>query len=192
MSLALAAALGAKRAKRSFTYNLRLMLRSHPAGTPRVAASAFVDESAQVIGDVEIGDDSSVWMNVVLRGDVHWIKIGARTNIQDGCVLHGMKNLHATELGDNVTVGHGAILHGCRVEDRCLIGMGAIVLNGAVVGSGSIIAAGTLVAEGTEIPPRSLVMGRPGKVRRQTTDEEDASIFRDADNYIGYERDIQA
>ena len=124
--------------------------------------------------------------------DVHWIKIGARTNIQDGCVLHGMKKLHFTKLGDDVTVGHGAILHGCRIEDRCLIGMGAIVLNGAVVGSGSIIAAGTLVAEGTEIPPRSLVMGSPGKVRRQPPDEEDASIMRYAENYIGYKRDIQA
>ena len=192
MTPALVVALGANRAKRPFTYNFRLMLRSHPAGTPRVAESAFVDESAQVIGDVEIGAESSVWMNVVLRGDVHWIKIGARTHIQDGCVLLGMKNLHFTQLGDDVTVGHGAILHGCRIEDRCLIGMGAIVLNGAVVGSGSIIAAGTLVAEGTEIPPRSLVMGSPGKVRRQTTDEEDASILRYAENYIGYKRDIQA
>ena len=145
------------------------MLRSHRAGFPRVASSAFVDESAQVIGDVEIGEDSSVWMNAVLRGDVNRIRIGDRTNIQDASVLHGMGETHATLLGDEVTVGHGAILHGCVVEDRCLIGMGAIVLNGAVVGAGSIVAAGTLVAEGTAIPPGSLVMGSPGRVRRATT-----------------------
>jgi len=166
------------------------MLRSHPAGTPRVAPTAFVDESAQVVGDVEIGEDSSVWMNVVLRGDVHWIKIGARTNVQDGCILHGNRNTHPTRLGDEVTVGHGAILHGCVVEDRCLIGMGAIVLSGAVIGSGSIIAAGTLVPEGVEIPPASLVMGSPGRVRRATTDEEAASIRRYAEHYVGYKRDI--
>ena len=110
-----------------------------------MASSAFVDESAQVIGDVSVGEDSSVWMNCVLRGDVHWIRVGARTNIQDGTVIHGMRNLHSTLLGDEVTVGHGAILHGCAIEDQCLIGMGAIVLNGAVIGTGSIIAAGTLI-----------------------------------------------
>lgn len=156
-----------------------------------MASTAFVDESAQVIGDVEIGDDSSIWMNVVLRGDVHWIRIGARTNVQDGCVLHGMRETHPTRLGDEVTVGHGALLHGCTIEDRCLIGMGAIVLNGATVGTGSIIAAGTLVAEGTEIPPRSLVMGSPGRVRRATTDDDAASIRRYAENYVGYKRDYQ-
>ena len=168
------------------------MLRPHRAGRPRVAPSAFVDESAQVIGDVEIGDDSSVWMNVVLRGDVNWIRIGDRTNIQDGSVLHGMSGTHPTRLGDEVTVGHGAILHGCVVEDRCLIGIGAIVLNGAVVGSGSIVAAGTLVAEGTAIPPGSLVMGSPGRVRRATSADEAASIRRYADNYVAYKREFQA
>ncbi len=167
------------------------VLRPHRAGFPRVASSAFVDESAQVIGDVEIGEDSSVWMNVVLRGDVNWIRVGDRTNIQDGSVLHGMRGTHPTRLGDDVTVGHGAILHGCVVEDRCLIGMGAIVLNGAVVGAGSIVAAGTLVAEGTAIPPGSLVMGSPGKVRRPTTAGESASIRRYADNYVAYKREFQ-
>ena len=167
------------------------MLRSHRAGFPRVASSAFVDESAQVIGDVEIGEDSSVWMNAVLRGDVNRIRIGDRTNIQDASVLHGMGETHATLLGDEVTVGHGAILHGCVVEDRCLIGMGAIVLNGAVVGAGSIVAAGTLVAEGTAIPPGSLVMGSPGRVRRATTGDEAASIRRYADHYVAYKRDFQ-
>ena len=170
---------------------IHAVLRSHRAGFPRVAASAFVDESAQVIGDVEIGEDSSVWMNAVLRGDVHWIRVGDRTNIQDGSVLHGMSGTHPTRLGDEVTVGHGAILHGCVVEDRCLIGMGAIVLNGVVVGSGSIVAAGTLVAEGTAIPPGSLVMGSPGRVRRATTDDEAASIRRYADHYVAYKGEFQ-
>ena len=167
------------------------MLRPHRAGFPRVAPTAFVDESAQVIGDVEIGGDSSVWMNAVLRGDVHWIRVGDRTNIQDGSVLHGMSGTHPTRLGDEVTVGHGAILHGCVVEGRCLIGMGAIVLNGVVVGSGSIVAAGTLVAEGTAIPPGSLVMGSPGRVRRATTGDEAASIRRYADHYVAYKREFQ-
>ena len=171
---------------------IHAVLRSHRAGFPRVAASAFVDESAQVIGDVEIGEDSSVWMNAVLRGDVNWIRVGDRTNIQDGSVLHGLREKHATRLGDEVTVGHGAILHGCEVEDRCLIGMGAIVLNGAVVGSGSIVAAGALVAEGTAIPPGSLVMGSPGRVRRATTGDEAASIRRYADSYVAYKREFQS
>lgn len=167
------------------------VLRSHRAGFPRVASSAFVDDSAQVIGDVEIGEDSSVWMNAVLRGDVNRIRIGDRTNIQDGSVLHGMSGMHATLIGDEVTVGHAAILHGCVVEDRCLIGMGAIVLNGAVVGAGSIVAAGALVAEGTAVPPGSLVMGSPGRVRRATTGDEAASIRRYADRYVAYKRDFQ-
>ena len=167
------------------------MLRFHRAGFPRVASSAFVDHSAQVIGDVEIGEDSSVWMNAVLRGDVNRIRIGDRTNIQDGSVLHGMRGKHATLIGDEVTVGHAAILHGCVVEDRCLIGMGAIVLNGAVVGAGSIVAAGALVPEGTAVPPGSLVMGSPGRVRRATTGGEAASIRRYADHYVAYKRDFQ-
>ena len=168
------------------------MLRSHRAGFPRVAPTAFVDDSAQVIGDVEIGEDSSVWMNVVIRGDINRIRVGARTNIQDGSVVHVMRDKHPTVIGDEVTVGHGAILHGCVVEDRCLIGMGAIVLNGVVVGTGSIIAAGTLVAEGTTIPPGSLVMGSPGRVRRATTDAEAVSIRRYAEHYVSYKREFQA
>ncbi len=168
------------------------MLRSHRAGFPRVDPTAFVDDSAQVIGAVEIGADSSVWMNVVIRGDINRIHLGARTNIQDGSVIHVMRDTHPTLIGDEVTVGHAAILHGCVVEDRCLIGMGAIVLNGVVVGTGSIIAAGTLVAEGTTIPPGSLVMGSPGRVRRSTTDEEAASIQRYAEHYVSYKREYQA
>jgi len=169
-----------------------LMLRSHPAGFPRVDITAFIDDSAQVIGDVEVGEDSSVWMNAVLRGDVNRIRVGARTNIQDGAIVHGLRDVHPTLLGDEVTVGHGAILHGCVIEDRCLIGMGAIVLNGVEVGTGSIIAAGTLVVEGTQIPAGSLVMGNPGRVKRTVDKDEVVSIRRYAANYVKYQRDFVA
>ena len=156
---------------------------------PRVAADAYVDESAQVIGDVEIGAESSVWMNVVIRGDVNRIRIGRRTNVQDGTVVHVMRETHPTTIRDEVTIGHGAIVHGCTIDDRVLIGMGAILLNGVDVGSESIVAAGTLLTEGTKVPPRSLVMGSPGKVRRPLTDDEVASIRWYADNYVRYRLD---
>ena len=144
-----------------------------------------------MIGAVEIGDDSSVWMNVVIRGDVNTIRIGWRTNIQDGTVIHVMRGTHPTTIGDDVTVGHMVMLHGCIVEDRCLIGMGAMLLNGAAIGHDSIVAAGTLVTEETKIPPRSLVMGRPGKVKRELTDEEVASIRDYAERYVGYKKDYE-
>lgn len=158
---------------------------------PRVHERAYIDESAQVIGDVEIGEDSSIWMNVVLRGDVNRIRIGRRTNIQDGSVVHVMKGTHPTTIGDNVTVGHAAIVHGCTIHDRCLVGMGAILLNGAEIGTDSIVAAGTLIAEGTKIPPRSLVMGTPGKVRRELTDDEVRGIQAYADRYVEYAREYK-
>ena len=151
--------------------------------------TAFVDASAQVIGDVEIGEESSVWMCAVMRGDVHWIKVGRRSNIQDGAVVHAMTGTHPTSIGDNVTVGHAAVLHGCTVESSCLIGMGAILLNGAHVGAGSIVAAGTLLVEGQKVPPHSLVMGSPGKVKRLLTHAEAAGIQRYADHYVGYRLD---
>src|SRR5215471_14558450 len=165
------------------------MLRPYRGIMPRVAPSAFIDDSAQVIGDVEIGEESSVWMCAVLRGDVHWIKLGRRSNIQDGAVVHAMTGTHPTSIGDNVTVGHAAVLHGCTVESHCLIGIGAILLNGCYVGGGSIVAAGTLLTEGTKVPPRSLVMGSPGKVKRQLSDEDIASIRVYADRYVEYRRD---
>ena len=158
---------------------------------PRVHPSAFIDDSAQVIGDVEIGEDSSVWMCVVIRGDVNRIRIGRRSNVQDGTIVHVMKDTHPTAIGDNVTIGHGAVVHGCTIEDQCLVGMGAILLNGVVVGSGSIIAAGTLLPEGTQVPPRSLVMGSPGKVRRTLSDADLDEIQMYADRYVGYRLDYQ-
>ena len=168
------------------------MLRRFRTIHPTVHESAFVDESAQVIGDVHIGAESSVWMNVVVRGDVHYIRIGARTNLQDGTIVHVMRETHPTMIGDAVTIGHGAVVHCCTIEDRCLIGMGAILLNGCRVGSGSIVAAGALVTEGTVIPPGSLVMGSPATVRRALTSEEDASIKGYADNYVRYRLDFQS
>ena len=166
------------------------MIRPFRGVRPTIASSAYVDESAQVIGDVVIGDESSVWMNAVVRGDVNTIRIGRRTNIQDGTIVHVMREpSHPTVVGDEVTVGHRAILHGCTVADRCLIGMGAILLNGSSVGADCIVAAGTLLTEGVVVPPRSLVMGSPGKVRRALTDGEVAFIRDSAANYVGYRLD---
>jgi carbonic anhydrase/acetyltransferase-like protein (isoleucine patch superfamily) len=154
--------------------------------SPRVHPSAFIDDSAQIIGDVDIGEESGVWMNVVIRGDVNKIRIGRRTNVQDGTVVHAMTGTHETTIGDDVTIGHGAIVHGCTVENRCLIGMGAIVLNGVHVGTCSIVAAGTLLVENMKVPPRSLVMGSPGKVKRLLTQAEIAEIQTYADRYVEY------
>lgn len=168
------------------------MLRPYKGCLPRVDPTAYVDESAQVIGDVTIGAESSVWMTVVIRGDVNVIRIGDRTNVQDGTIVHVMHDTHPTTIGDDVTIGHGAIVHGCTIGNRVLVGMGAIILNGGTIGEDSIVAAGTLVTEGQVIPPRSLVMGSPAKVRRPLTDAEVASIQEYADNYVRYRRDYMA
>jgi carbonic anhydrase/acetyltransferase-like protein (isoleucine patch superfamily) len=162
------------------------MLRSYKGIAPQVAASAYVDESAQVIGDVTLGEHASVWMNAVLRGDVAAIRVGANSNIQDCCVLHGMKDKHEVVVGEWVTVGHSVTLHGCTIEDRCLIGMGAVILNGVRIGPGSIIAAGTVIPEGTEIGPRSLWMGVPGKFRKSLGEADQEMILRYARNYLEY------
>jgi gamma-carbonic anhydrase len=165
------------------------MLRAYKGITPRVHPTAYVDTTAQVIGDVEIGEASSVWMNAVVRGDVHWIRIGARSNVQDNTTVHVMNATNPTTIGDDVTIGHGAIIHGCTLHDRILVGMGAIILNGVVVGEDSIVAAGTLLTEDTRVPPRSLVMGSPGKVRRELTDEDVRSIRVYAERYVEYRLD---
>ena len=142
------------------------MIRSYKGVQPTIPATCYVDASAQIIGDVVLGEHASVWMNAVVRGDVHEIRIGAHSNVQDNSVLHGMKQQWGVYLGEYVTVGHSVTLHGCVIEDRCLIGMGSIILNGAKIGAGSIIAAGTLIPEGTVVEPGSLWMGSPGKFRR--------------------------
>jgi carbonic anhydrase/acetyltransferase-like protein (isoleucine patch superfamily) len=168
------------------------MLRAHRGRTPRVHPSAYIDDSAQVIGDVEIGEESSVWMGVVIRGDVNRIRIGRRTNVQDGTVVHVMKDTHPTEVGDEVTIGHAAVIHGCTIERGCLIGMGAIVLNGARIGAGSLVAAGTLVPQGLAVPPRSLVMGSPGRIKRPLTDGEVADVLEYASRYVEYRLDYMS
>jgi carbonic anhydrase/acetyltransferase-like protein (isoleucine patch superfamily) len=165
------------------------MLRPHRGRMPSVHPTAYIDDSAQVIGDVEIGAESSVWMAAVIRGDVNRIRIGRRSNVQDGTVIHVMRDTHATTIGDEVTIGHAAVIHGCTIEDRCLIGMGAILLNGAHVGRESIVAAGALMVEGMEIPPRSLVMGSPARLKRPLTDAEVAEIQAYADRYVQYRLD---
>jgi gamma-carbonic anhydrase len=165
------------------------LIRSFKSFTPVVDVSAYVDQSAQVIGDVHIGPESSVWMNVVIRGDVNHIRIGKRTNIQDLTMVHVMRDVHPTIIGDEVTVGHSAVVHGVTIEDRVLIGMGAVLLNGVHVEADCVVAAGSLLTEGTRIPARSLVMGRPGKVKRPLTDMEIAEIRWYADNYVNYRLD---
>jgi carbonic anhydrase/acetyltransferase-like protein (isoleucine patch superfamily) len=165
------------------------MIRTFKGISPHVDQGAYVDQSAQVIGDVHIGAESSVWMNVVIRGDVNHIRIGARTNIQDLTMIHVMRDTHPTVIGNEVTIGHSAVVHGTTIEDRVLVGMAAVLLNGVHIESDCVIAAGTLLTEGTRIPARSLVMGRPGKVKRQLTDEEVAEIRWYADNYVNYRLD---
>lgn len=166
------------------------MLRQYRSVIPTVHASAFIDMSAQVIGDVHVGAESSIWMNVVVRGDVNYIRIGDRSNIQDLTCVHVMRETNPTIIGNDVTVGHSAVVHGCTIEDRCLIGMGAVLLNGCRIGTGSIVAAGALVPEDVVVPAGSMVMGIPGKVRRTLTPDEDASIRWYADNYVRYRLDF--
>ncbi len=167
------------------------MIRPFRGQHPQVHPTAFIEASAQVIGDVVIGEESSVWFNAVVRGDVFHIRIGDRTNIQDGTVVHVTNGTHATILEDEVTVGHNVTLHGCYIERGCLIGMGSIVMDGARIGARSIVAAGALVAPGTIVPPRSLVIGVPAKVKRALTDEEVAGLEVYWRNYIEYTRAYQ-
>ena len=158
-------------------------IREYRGKFPQLHHSVFVAPSATVIGNVEIGAGASVWYGAVVRGDVMPIRIGARTNIQDLSVLHGTTGEYGVEVGEDVTVGHRAILHGCTVGDGCLIGMGAIVLDGCVIGEGSLIAAGALLPPGTEVPPGSMVAGLPGKVVRELSDEEREQIRKGAGHY---------
>ncbi len=151
-----------------------------------VPASCYVDASAQVIGDVVLGERASIWMNAVVRGDVNAIRIGAESNVQDCAVLHGMRHLYPVLVGERVTIGHNATVHGCVLEDEVLVGIGAVILNNARIGEGSIIAAGAVIPEHTTIPPRSLVAGVPGKVRRELGEKDHAMILQYARNYLDY------
>jgi gamma-carbonic anhydrase len=153
---------------------------------PKLHPSVFVAEGAQIVGDVEIGQESSVWFNTVIRGDVHYIRIGERTNIQDNSVLHVTHEKYPLVIGSNVTIGHGAIVHAATVKDNCLIGMGATVLDNATVGPYALIAAGSLVLENFEVPEGSLVAGVPARVKRMLSTEERRQIVQSAQNYVDY------
>ena len=162
------------------------MIRGYQGKSPVVGEGCYVDHSAQLIGDVTLGANASVWMNAVLRGDVNSIRIGARSNIQDCAVLHGMRHLYPVIVGEMVTIGHNATVHGCVIEDEVLVGIGAIILNNARIGEGSIIAAGAVIPEQMVIPSNSLVAGVPGKIRRTLGDEDRAMILKYAQNYLDY------
>lgn len=159
------------------------MMVSLEGRSPRVAESAWVAPNATVVGDVVLAGEVGVWYSATIRGDVERIEVGARSNVQDGSVLHADPGSPLT-VGAGVTIGHNATLHGCTIGDDVLVGMGATVLNGATIGAGSLVAAGTVVLAGTEIPPGSLVAGLPGKVRRELTDEERAGVRYNAEVYI--------
>lgn len=160
--------------------------------TPKIATSCFVAPDSWIIGDVEIGTQSSVFFYSVIRGDIQPIRIGARSNIQEHALIHSSHGMAPAMIGDDVTVGHRAILHGCRVENRCLIGMGATVLDNAIIGEESIVGAHSLVSKGTEIPPRSLVIGTPARVIRTLTPKELSFLKESADNYVRLANDYKS
>ncbi len=151
---------------------------------PKIHRSAYISDDTIIIGDVEIGEDSSVWFGSIIRGDVNFIRIGARTNIQDGTIIHVSSKTHSTILEDEITVGHRVTLHGCHVESGCLIGIGAILMDGVRVGANSLVGAGSLLTPGTQIPPRSLVLGSPAKVKRELTNDELAYLDKSWRNYV--------
>ena len=164
------------------------MIMTFDEKSPNIDDSCFIADSVDIIGDVLVGKDSSIWFGSVVRADMNYIKIGNRTNIQDNCTVHVTTDIHPTTIGSEVTIGHNVIVHGCTIEDRCLIGMGAIIMDGAVIGEGSLIGAGALVSPNIIIPPRSLVVGLPGKVVRKTADSELDEIIERAQHYIDFSR----
>ena len=168
------------------------MLYEHCGKAPVLGRDVFIAPNATVIGDVELGDESSIWFGCIVRGDVFPIRFGARTNLQDGSVVHVTGGKARTTVGDDVTIGHMALLHGCTIGSRTLIGMGSIILDGAVIGDECIIAAGSLIAPGAKIPARSLVMGRPGKVVRTLADEDLGWVREAGSLYVGYARTFRS
>lgn len=162
------------------------MLHLYQGITPKLDESVFCVNSAEIIGDVEIGAQSSVWFQVVIRGDVNFIRIGARTNIQDGAVIHVTHEVHPTLIGDDVTIGHNVTLHGCKIGNRCLVGMGAVVMDAAEVEDDSMVAAGALVTPGTRVPSGTLYAGSPAKYKRHLSDDEIVSLKQSAQNYLEY------
>jgi gamma-carbonic anhydrase len=164
------------------------MIRTFQGIKPSIAQSCFIEDTAVVIGDVVMGEHCSVWFHAVIRGDVHYIRIGHRTNVQDLCMLHVTHDTHPLVIGNEVTIGHHVVLHGCTIKDRVLVGMGAIIMDGAVIGEDSVVGAGALITEGTIVPPKSLILGSPAKVKRPVTDQELAWVKESADNYVKYSR----
>lgn len=162
------------------------MIRWYKGIVPKIDPTAFIEETAVVIGDVMIGSECSVWFNAVIRGDVHSIRIGNRTNVQDLSMLHVTHDTYPLTIGDEVTIGHHVVLHGCTIRDRVLVGMGAIIMDGAVIGEECIVGAGSLVTERTEVPPGSLIIGSPARVRRPLTEQERNWIRESAANYVQY------
>ncbi|HYE95687.1 MAG TPA: gamma carbonic anhydrase family protein [Rubricoccaceae bacterium] len=152
---------------------------------PRLDATNYVAPTAAVVGDVTLGEGASIWFGASLRGDVHWIEVGAQSNVQDNATVHVSRGTHPCLIKERVTIGHNAVVHGCTIEDECLIGIGAVVLDGAVVGAGSLVGAGALVTPNTLIPPRSMVLGAPARVVRALTDEE---VERNRANAVHYVR----
>ena len=163
-----------------------MIVRGYDGKEPRLGARVFVADNAALIGDVQLGDDCSIWYGAALRGDIHYIRIGARTNIQDNSVVHVEQGTGPAIVGDEVTVGHAAVVHGCTIERGALIGIGASVLSHAVVGEQALIGAGALVPEGMHVPPRSLVLGVPGRVKRDLTKDEIARLERSWKSYVTY------
>jgi carbonic anhydrase/acetyltransferase-like protein (isoleucine patch superfamily) len=162
-----------------------MTIYSYKSHIPQIHKSVFIAPTAQIIGNVNIGDKSSIWFQSVLRGDFDQITIGEKTNIQDLCMCHADKNI-PLEIGNSVTIGHRSIIHGCTIKDKCLIGMGSIVMNKAVIGRGSVVAAGTVVLEKTIIPPYSLVTGSPGKIKKtyKNREEIEQKIRTMFENYL--------
>ncbi len=156
---------------------------------PKIGKDVFIAEGAKIIGDVEIGNYSSIWFNAVVRGDVNYIKIGEKTNVQDNCVLHVTNETAPLNIGSGVTIGHGVILHGCTIEDNCLIGTGSIIWDGAVIGEGSIVGAGAVVLANFKAPSRSLIIGMPAKVKRDVPDKHYQEILESAEHYVKYAQD---
>ncbi|MDE0146145.1 MAG: gamma carbonic anhydrase family protein [Nitrospira sp.] len=165
------------------------MIKAYKGVTPTIADSAFIEDTAVIVGDVVIEADSSVWFHSVIRGDVNYIRIGRRTNVQDLSLLHVTHDTYPLILGDDVTVGHHVVLHGCTIQNRVLVGMGAVLMDGVVVGDDCIIGAGALVTERTRIPPGSLMLGSPARVTRPLRKAELAWLKESAQNYVSYARD---
>ena len=163
-----------------------MIVRSYGGKSPRMGERVFVAENAAIIGDVEVGNDCSIWFSTTVRGDVNFIRIGSRSNIQDNCTVHVTQERWPVVIAEEVTIGHGAIVHGCTIHPRALIGMGSRVLDGAVIGESALVGAGALVPEGMQVPPRTLVVGVPARVKRPLTDEEIERLDQSWRNYVAY------